>query len=283
MKYPRIEYMHITRSVANFDFFLRWGCEIWYLISGDVRYFVENQVYDVAPGDVMITTPNEIHKPTFKSDKTYERITLCFDPVFFSQFSTETFDLLGCFYNRKKGAGNKITLTDEQNAELRRLFSDIETAYLSAEDSRDIKINALVIELLLLLSKAASVSEDGCADISDLVTEIISYIDCNLDGDLSLSQLARVFYLSDAHICRSFKAETGITLHRFIVNKRIARAKLLIAQGASITEAAESCGFGDLSNFVRSFKRHVGITPSEYKKNPDMLRLQTSVHSTLNS
>ena len=276
MKYPRIEYMHIARSVADFDYFLRWGCEIWYLISGDVRYFVENQIYEVEPGDLIITNPNEIHKPTFKSNTIYERITLCFDPMFFSQFSTESFDLLACFYDRKNGVGNKITLTTEQDTELRRIFFEIEKEYASAEDSRDIRLNALMIELLLIIAKAASVGgESHSADMSSLVTDIIAYVNHNLEGDLSLASLEKMFYMSASHLCRRFKTETGVGLHRFIVDKRIALAKSLLANGDAVTATAQKCGFNDLSNFIRSFKKHVGMAPNEYKKNPDLLRLQT--------
>ena len=276
MKYPRIEYMHIARSVADFDYFLRWGCEIWYLISGDVRYFVENQIYEVEPGDLIITNPNEIHKPTFKSNTIYERITLCFDPMFFSQFSTESFDLLACFYDRKNGVGNKITLTTEQDTDLRRIFFEIEKEYASAEDSRDIRLNALMIELLLIIAKASSVGgESHSADMSSLVTDIIAYVNHNLEGDLSLASLEKMFYMSASHLCRRFKAETGVALHRFIVDKRIALAKSLLANGDAVTATAQKCGFSDLSNFIRSFKKHVGMAPNEYKKNPDLFRLQT--------
>ena len=267
MIYPKIDYNHTTRSVANFNFFLRWGCEIWYLISGDVRYFVENQIYEVEPGDIIITNPSEIHKPTFKSDKTYERITVCLDPTFFSQFSTEAFDLLSCFYDRKNGEGNKITLSEEENAEVRRIFSEIEREYASSETSSEVRINALMLELLVLLNKAARGSDKReQVDLGGLVREIISYVERNLDGELSLSALERAFFLSAEHLCRSFKNETGITLHGFIVKKRMATAQLLLASGESVTETAERCGFSDLSNFIRSFKKHVGMTPSEYKK-----------------
>ncbi len=276
MKYPRIEYMHISRSVADFDYFLRWGCEIWYLISGDVRYFVENQIYEVEPGDLIITNPNEIHKPTFKSNTIYERITLCFDPTFFSQFSTESFDLLSCFYDRKNGVGNKITLTAEEDVYIRELFSRIERARESDEASRDIQQSALVIELLILINKAvaSSADEERRGSMSGLVTEVINYIGENLKDDLSLEALEKRFFVSGAHLCRSFKAETGITLHKFIVKKRISYAKILLSEGASVTHTMSASGFSDLSNFIRSFKRIVGITPSEYRRDPDIHALQ---------
>jgi len=84
-----------------------------------------------------------------------------------------------------------------------------------------------------------------------------------------------MFYMSASHLCRRFKTETGVGLHRFIVDKRIALAKSLLANGDAVTATAQKCGFNDLSNFIRRFKKHVGMAPNEYKKNPDLLRLQT--------
>ena len=275
MKYPRINYMNIARTTGNFEYILRSGCQILYLISGDVRYFVENQVYELEPSDIIITNQSEIHKPTFTSNKTYERITLEFDPVFYSQFSTESFDLLACFYNRNSGAGNRIRLAEEDDARIRELFSRFEQAYEGSEDSRDVQMNAILIEILVLLNKAASpIDEDMRGNMSRLVTDVIDYIEENLDADLSLEALENVFYVSGEHICRSFKAETGITIHKFIVKKRVAYAKRLLAADMPVTEVMQLCGYSDLSNFIRSFKKHVGLTPGEYKKDPDLLRLQ---------
>jgi len=248
-----------------------------YLISGDVRYFVENQVYDAAPGDVFITNHNEIHKPSFKTAEPYERITVVFDPAFISHFSTDRFDLLSCFYNRKNGTGNRITLSAEQDGEIRAIFDKIEREYECAEDSRDIKISALMLELLILINKASKgVDDNGGGDICELVTEVINYVNENIDGDLSLEALERVFYISGAHLCRSFKSETGITLHKFIIKKRIARASRLLAENASVTEAMHASGFSDFSNFIRTFKKYTGKTPGRYRKEHDELRLQAT-------
>ena len=76
-----IDYVHVKRQLHYVDFHLHKGCEIYFLIPGDVNYFVEKYIYPLKFGDLIITNNHEIHKPNFNSDSTYERITVEFNPV----------------------------------------------------------------------------------------------------------------------------------------------------------------------------------------------------------
>lgn len=272
MKYSKIDYEHIIRNTSSLEFHLHKGCEIYYCVSGDVKYFVENRIYTVEPGDVFITNQNEIHKPNFESDKTYERITIHFDPAFFSQFSNNHFDLLACFYNRRNGYGNKISLSESQLANMMGIFEEIENTKKHMPEYSEIKLNNLMIELLIFLNEVSTANridsekEKYTNQLDDVLYKIINYIDQNPEGDLSLENLEKIFFISRAHLCRRFKAQTNSTLHQYIVKKRISRAKLYLEEGASVTHTMNMCGFGDFSNFIRTFKKNTGMTPSEYRQ-----------------
>ena len=86
------------------------------------------------------------------------------------------------------------------------------------------------------------------------------------------SVLAASFFLSESYICRIFKQATGTTINQYITAKRISRAKILLAEGRTVTEACSLCGFGDYSNFLKSFTRAVGISP---KNMPPLYRVKT--------
>lgn len=267
MIYKKTDYKHIIHKSPSFDFHLHDGCEIYYKISGDVRYFVEKQIYSVNTYDVFITNQNEIHKPNFESTKPYERITLCFDPNFFSQFSNENYDLLDCFYNRKNGTNNKITLTPPEFERLMTFFGTIEEALLQNYSYCDIKVTNTVIDLLILLNEAAKrkTSENQKNQLNESLAKIIDYIDAHLSEDLSLATLERVLYISAPHMCRMFKNATNSTIHQYIIKKRIALAKHLLKLGHSVSEASHKAGFSDFSNFIKTFKKHTGTIPSKYK------------------
>jgi len=57
-----------------------------------------------------------------------------------------------------------------------------------------------------------------------------------------------------------------MNLHEYIIFKRVARAKKLLMEGKSVTETCHLSGFNDYSNFIRTFKRTVGISPGKYSK-----------------
>jgi AraC family transcriptional regulator len=83
----------------------------------------------------------------------------------------------------------------------------------------------------------------------------------------SLSQLAACAGLSQTHFCRAFKQSTGVPPHRYILNRRIAHAKNLMANPAlSLTEIALDSGFGSSSQFATMFRRIDGRSPSEFRR-----------------
>ena len=58
----------------------------------------------------------------------------------------------------------------------------------------------------------------------------------------------------------------GLPLKQFIITKKIALSKQLLAESLSVTQVYERCGFGDYSNFIRTFKKTVGVSPLQWQK-----------------
>lgn len=96
------------------------------------------------------------------------------------------------------------------------------------------------------------------------VDDILTFINQNIDSQLSIDDLSAHFYLSSSYLCRIFKAATGTTINKYITAKRITVAKSLLTTGYSVTETCELCGFNDYSNFLKAFTKAVGISPKKY-------------------
>jgi AraC-like DNA-binding protein len=95
----------------------------------------------------------------------------------------------------------------------------------------------------------------------------LELLEADLTEPPSLRQLAAHVGLSPTHFCKAFRQSTGMPPHRWLTDRRIARAKELITrQGLSLTEVALSAGFGSSSHFSVAFKSAVGVTPSVYKR-----------------
>ena len=96
---------------------------------------------------------------------------------------------------------------------------------------------------------------------------IREFVDAHLNEDVSLDRLASKACLSPFHFARAFKAATGRTPHRYVIERRIQYAKKLIAENRlPLATIAEKCGFCSQAHFTTWFRRLVGRTPMAFKR-----------------
>jgi len=264
-----INYGH-SRSVnpEPMDFHLHNRFEIYFFISGSVNYLIEKKIYPLKPGDLLVMNSHEIHKPTFPKNELYERIVIHFEPSIAKFFSPPGFDLLHCFVNRPKGEQNKINLTSSQIDKISTMLRNIEATEENTGSEAPILRLTYFIELLVYINRifmSAKPSEE-LYGIPEKLVPILDYIDTNLESDLTLKALAEKFFIDGSYLSRLFKKSIGSNIHEYIIYKRISRAKKLLADGLSVTDACIRSGFNDYSNFLRMFKRTVGVSPGCYKK-----------------
>jgi AraC-like DNA-binding protein len=99
------------------------------------------------------------------------------------------------------------------------------------------------------------------------VVEAALWIDMNSREPIDLDKAAGVVGLSPFYFLRLFKRVLGVTPHQYLVRSRLRHAARLLAEGKqSITDIAFGVGFGDLSNFVRTFHRAAGISPRDFRR-----------------
>ncbi len=100
-----------------------------------------------------------------------------------------------------------------------------------------------------------------------LLKNIYAYIDEFIFNDMSVQQISESFGYSAKHIGRVFKAKTGITIHEYINDERLEKAKMLLRDtNYSITDVSSKSGFNNLTYFNRIFKKKFGLTPREFRK-----------------
>jgi AraC-like DNA-binding protein len=118
------------------------------------------------------------------------------------------------------------------------------------------------------MSGAASASRVGVSPRERArVVESALGIAAQPETEVDLQQLAREACWSPFHYLRRFSAVIGTTPHQYLVRCRIGRAaRLLVASERAVTEIALDVGFGDLSNFVRSFRRATGMSPRDWRR-----------------
>ena len=115
---------------------------------------------------------------------------------------------------------------------------------------------------------SAPVSRGGLASWQR--KQVAAYIEEHVADDIPLAALAGLARLSPFHFCRSFKRSFGMPPHRYHADRRIERAKQLLAnRELSVTAIALNVGFGDTSTFSAAFHRLTGQTPSRYRRSLD--------------
>lgn len=100
---------------------------------------------------------------------------------------------------------------------------------------------------------------------------VLERIEETLASCISVDDLAAIAGLSPAHFAREFKRCTSWTPHAFVMERRLQRARQMIAAGKSIAESAFDCGFADQSHLGRTFKKRFGVTPSSFLRAPRRL------------
>jgi AraC-like DNA-binding protein len=260
-----ISYSHRrTSNPPEVDFHLHNRFEIYFFISGGVNYFIEKKVYPLKYGDLLLINSHEIHRPTFVSAAPYERITIHFEPAVAQAFNSPRFDLLRCFTGRPDGEANRISLAPDQVGEVMKLFARMEGAVQEGEGGGEILKLSLFVELLVFINNAGT-CPDNALTVPEKLSPVLDYIETNLAGDLCLEALERRLFINRYYLSRLFKQYTGSTIHEYIIYKRISLAKKLLDEGHNVTEACQRSGFRDYSNFIRIFKKTVGISPGRYK------------------
>jgi AraC family transcriptional regulator len=96
---------------------------------------------------------------------------------------------------------------------------------------------------------------------------VLGYIREHLHAALTLRDLAAAAHLSPYHFARRFKESTGLSPHRYVIARRIERAKQLLRgdEELSLAQVAARVGFWDQGHFTRHFKRLVGVTPKRFR------------------
>jgi len=135
-------------------------------------------------------------------------------------------------------------------------------------------------EVLLLRNRSLAGNHDetevpACGLAPWQRARITRYVDANLTERLSTLQLAALVRLSASHFCRAFKADLRYSPHEYIIQRRIARAKMLMREtGITLAQVALECGLADQAHLSRLFRRRVGISPSAWRRGQELRRVE---------
>ena len=227
-------------------------CEIYINISGNVSFVVENRIYPIEPGSIIITRPFEYHRCIYHSEKLHRHF--CF---FFSCKGNEF--ILDKFFDRELGQNNHLKLGKKETQELVYLCREI-----TQKKGSDRENYFRFFQLLHYLEKADHNGTEGSYP-SD-VLYVVDYIGRHYAEPISVEKIAKEAGVSVNTLERHFSACLQMTPTIYIRQKRLAIAAQLLSEGKTVSETAEMSGFSDYSGFIALFKKNYGVTPLKYKQ-----------------
>lgn len=241
--------------------------EIYYLLSGEISYYINNLMYTLRKGDLIFINKNELHRTTSKSTASHERILINFKEIFLQQEMGHYPQLFPFLSSQglllRPGAHEQGSL------------ENILFAMLKEQSEQRIQqipyLQTLLIQLFIEMNRIQEISRESIAPESSekqlKVYEIIEYLHNHYANKLTLMHLSETFFISSTYLCRLFKQTTGFTIIEYVNYIRIKEAqRLLQSTNAKVTTIAEDTGFDSIAHFGRVFKQIVKRSPLEYRK-----------------
>ncbi|MDO4287336.1 MAG: AraC family transcriptional regulator [Eubacteriales bacterium] len=171
------------------------------------------------------------------------------------------------FYQRiLRSRGGKHVFSTTSYPQVLRLLDSLLSSCASGERMSEAACSQLLHRLLcmLLLTETQPQTSEN-----DRITQSIRYMNAHLYESVTVKDIAEAVNWSQSHFSREFKAHTGYSPYEYIVLRRIDKAKhMLTSTRMTVKEIAYHTGYNSEENFIHSFQKNVGISPTLFRKYP---------------
>lgn len=242
--------------------------ELAYILSGEGKYRIDDVVYEVSEGDLLIFNPGTMHQALLgEGQNPTTEFFVGFMDVQFAGYAPNCVPMPeGVAVFHTKG---------ELKQKLFKLCASIEAENAVCRQGRYFMLKSYLIQILLLIVREQTEPVEVKTGYSFesvnkkyVVEQIVNYFEDHYSEKISLDQIAENMYLSPFYISKIFKSETGEAPIRHLINIRLEKAKELLEQErtGSIGEVAAQVGYEDAYHFSKLFKKRYGVSPSQIKR-----------------
>lgn len=237
--------------------------ELYYFLDGSVTYYIEDQVYDLCPGDLLIIPAGKMHRPVIANEHAaYERMVLWITPQYLQGIDSPAGDLQKNL--QKVGEhGYCVPFRGDETVFVTALLKKL--LYMQKNDT-DPKFCAGAVELYLwTIFRSYGVIDTTHRNETQVIPQVIRYITEHFSEPLTLEDIAAEFFVSKSYLNRHFKAYSNSTVYAYIMALRLTHARRMLREGIPAVEAGRECGFSDYSTFYKAFKTQTGLSPQQFK------------------
>lgn len=262
--YPRLSGGHDmdTEPIPGFfNMHIHPCLELVYVIRGSVTFQVEGSIYNLRPGDLIITRIAEAHCLLRSSEfPEYERMMFYLDPALLKE--TLNSSLLKPFFDRPLGLFNHYTAQELPGDMVRACLQQLFHGPEKISEMQALSYFLPVLQAIYDIWRSKS-HHFAQTEPQPLAAQLVAYINRHLFDLEGLHQLENAFFMSASQINRVFRSFMGSSVWNYITLKRLFAARELIQSGALPHKAAIACGYKDYSNFFRAYKKQFSCSPQE--------------------
>ncbi|MBE6688591.1 MAG: AraC family transcriptional regulator [Ruminococcaceae bacterium] len=240
--------------------------ELYYLISGERKYFVGHSICTVNPGDFILIDKHVLHKTSPISSDVHERYLISFNDKFLRKFISENSmvrNLLKCFDKIH------ISVPYEKRKQIGDILVEIMNEYRRDDEYSEYVIFSLFTELMVTLNRICD--EDTVPTVmlgkyEANIQRVVDFLNVNFRDNITLAQAAEMAYTGSTYFSKKFKKCTGFGFSEYLTYLRINEAsKMLVSTKESISDISSLCGFNNSSYFGDVFKKIKGVSPQRYR------------------
>jgi AraC-like DNA-binding protein len=245
--------------------------EIIFIVEGQTEFTIGNKTYQAGENSLLFIDNVETHEYRVLKYP-YKRYVIMMKPHFIH--STINNPLLASILHHRPADFSHLIGLDSNSASLiLSTFTLMLKEFKEEKPLWETSIEFLLYQMLISLYRISvdyfplykyTNSDDHKYKT---IIEIQKHIESNFAQDLNLAELSQQFHIDRYYLCHLFKEITGYTFKSYLLLQRISKAKeLLYHTNESITDIGFKLGFNNVSHFIRTFKKYVGTTPYQYKK-----------------
>ena len=262
---------HIENAGRSFQIPVHWHdeFEIIYVRSGFLTVSISGESYIGKTGEAFVVSPGYLHLMGSQSG-TVDYYTFLF-PLKYISFRTD--DMLDEKLLEPLNSGH-LMICPRVKDTAKELCEQLIKIYEAKNDESESKITTqvrtkiILLQFILEMWKKGFVIENDTSGRNTVEKEMVSYIQQNFTGKISLREFGEQFHLSEKYISRYFKEHFHITLSQYVTYLRLEHAKQLLQDtDIPVTDVAMQSGYQNVSYFIRSFQKAYAVSPLKYRKN----------------
>lgn len=241
--------------------------EINFIREGAAEFICGTDKFTSSKGDIIITQPNELHSiyPCEYTRQIYDTLVFSSDIFGISDSDRYFNECIRPLINGSMRITAHITPKHHYYSELAMTAENIFSCAKGDTPQLDMLMRSELLKLLWLLETEA---EQGTSTgkYDSIIRPALEYIAEHFSENITVAQLAASVHLSESYFMNLFRKQVGLSAVEYISHFRIDTAcRELIGTKKSVLEIAFDCGYRNISNFNRQFRKITGCSPTEYR------------------